>query len=702
MSKKLQKHKGGNLTIKDGITQLPESVIKEIERLDGELIQVGYLYIDGRGKTLIRIREIRIAQENAVDGVPQVHINFDHQYRGEWSPYGDARLDDFLKRWIRLDPSRSVESYLEEAEAFVESGGDVTNYQDKTKTDMDNALIHLGSKESLQALRDGINERRKKADLIRAFVNFKMEKIKAEMESMRRRLEAVVSEMSAKIARIEKVIWTIELYLGIKEDIVQIQEGGKAPKDAVICFRQEVLCMDEEVGTPEDDGLDFDSISDFDSWLCRNENYKIVIPEEKGVVVLRVRRHSKEYTANPFINGQMNIDNKKTYILIRNGDCLYRIWADIQIWPRLFPRRSELMDALAEIERKEKDKNEHFFRPEEEREKLEDEFFRYQQQIILLQGLIDRTDIFYPLPGVIKLTNEKTHESGLIRFIYDDEVKLPDSRLPFWQWHSKVNEGLTEGTRIVYADNVSARINPNRVGDDYSRDNMSWRYDDRFYSESNWNLPSTPNSGIYVLQFYKKKVQQARKITFNRFSDIPERYFTIGNPRLHRAAYEKRKDWPVEVDYIDENGSRDYYDVIAKSPAIYYNPKDEVRNWWDRWDDGHVRKKNISFKVRAKDTNVINLDNVSLDDVEFYLNSRVNRRHYLQMIPLLNNLKKFLTAEIERESHFIDLVAAQCPKASRKSIKEAVTWWKLKNKWKRGLNADDSKAFRMITKKLKV
>ena len=35
------------------------------------------------------------------------------------------------------------------------------------------------------------------------------------------------------------------------------------------------------------------------------------------------------------------------------------------------------------------------------------------------------------------------------------------------------------------------------------------------------------------------------------------------------------------------------------------------------------------------------------------------------------------------------------------AAKESMRWWKIKNKWKRGLKKDDAKAFRMIGARLK-
>ena len=62
--------------------------------------------------------------------------------------------------------------------------------------------------------------------------------------------------------------------------------------------------------------------------------------------------------------------------------------------------------------------------------------------------------------------------------------------------------------------------------------------------------------------------------------------------------------------------------------------------------------------------------------------------------------------EEDEEYDFLLMVSAQFtdkkPQEELLSMaKDAMLWWKLKNKWKRGLKKDDAKAFRMIGARLK-
>ena len=65
------------------------------------------------------------------------------------------------------------------------------------------------------------------------------------------------------------------------EDIIQIQKGNKADQKTKISLRQQVLFMDEEVGDPSGEGLDFDRIEEFDDWLTKDKNYLKLAPEAR-------------------------------------------------------------------------------------------------------------------------------------------------------------------------------------------------------------------------------------------------------------------------------------------------------------------------------------------------------------------------------------------------------------------------------------
>jgi hypothetical protein len=76
-------------------------------------------------------------------------------------------------------------------------------------------------------------------------------------------------------------------------------------------------------------------------------------------------------------------------------------------------------------------------------------FFRIA---LILQGLIDRTKIFYPLPdGGISLLHPESYESGKAVMLADGERTLQSSRKPFYEWLKDLNSQLRPGMRFIGA-----------------------------------------------------------------------------------------------------------------------------------------------------------------------------------------------------------------------------------------------------------
>lgn len=105
---------------------------------------------------------------------------------------------------------------------------------------------------------------------------------------------------------------------------------------------------------------------------------------------------------------------------------------------------------------------------------------------------------------------------------------------------------------------------------------------------------------------------------------------------------------------------------------------------------------------------MINYDQISLEDVEFYLRCRFDRPNYLRTMPLLHAVKKLRLEEIKWEKDFVTLTAGRLLKANPtvdyreivKKVWESVDWFKYKVKWKRPIRQDDAKALRMIESKI--
>lgn len=568
----------------------------------GIAIRPGDTVLDDSGRAL------RVAKINK-DGIElQVFWQGDQG----WSHYGTIAFERFGREYVKIDrPLEELEAETLDEVKDLDKLDPNKDSEDETEDIESKELVPTMSKATLLSLQAGFEARRKKFKI--------MERI---LSRKRSTLQSYVNEMEKRIAKVQKVLDVIELYLGIKEEILKIRDGEPTNIDTPISFRQQVLYMDEEVGDPTDEGLDFRKIDEFDAWVANPENLNKLLPEPRGVVVLKPRRSWKDYGDHWFVNAVYNAENKKSYVLVRNGEILYRIWSDhLNIDKRLFPAKSEFKELLESMSKYSTD--------EYKQEKTREWRFDYNRSALMLQGLIDRTTVFFPIHSGLNLFKSETYANGQIRFIYDDEVALPPERRYWNDWHSKINSSIRRGSRVYFAC-------PKR---------WSWKRDSfPDYVPYQFKHVDAPMSGVY-------KVVEMQE-----------------------------KDGKRELKFI-------------------YNPEDTIYPQ-SLWKDAHSREKGIGFTCSTNSSFILNYDEISLDDVEYYINSRVDRENYLSMIPVLWGIKKLRLKEIEWEKHFVKLVADRMG-ASEQTVWKAVDWWKYKNIWKRPIKEDDAKALRMIERKVK-
>jgi hypothetical protein len=286
------------------------------------------------------------------------------------------------------------------------------------------------------------------------------------IEQQRRAAETLLAESTAVLAplleRVEMMkegIWTVSLYLGVGEEIVTLADGEPAPAGTPVCVQQSVLAMDEEAALfPETGGMDHANVAQFDEWITADPaRVEQLIPYERGVVAIMPRRSSKDY-GDPWTTQARNTANHFTYLLIRNGACLHRYAADgFDAGKRLTPARDEFT-ALFTATRHNWDTGQdetiplrpgtqEWDRAEKAAGARERHFMRIA---LILQGLIDRTAVFAPLPAPgLSLLHPEAYEAGHIRLLADDEMALGTGRQPFYDWLADRTAQLRPGMRIA-------------------------------------------------------------------------------------------------------------------------------------------------------------------------------------------------------------------------------------------------------------
>ena len=160
-------------------------------------------------------------------------------------------------------------------------------------------------------------------------------------------IKAKAEALRPAIKAIENRIFSVEIYAGLKEKVVQIADGEPAPVGTKISLMQRRCYMDEEcLAQYEAGGMDYRDIRDFDAWLARPVNRDRILPLPRCVVAFRIRRYDKERDAcsiSDFIRiFQEKEADKQTYLYIRNGERLFRLKTAIDFGEDLFPELDRL------------------------------------------------------------------------------------------------------------------------------------------------------------------------------------------------------------------------------------------------------------------------------------------------------------------------------------------------------------------------
>ena len=273
-----------------------------------------------------------------------------------------------------------------------------------------------------------------------------------------------LDRVKKSLAVVEDRIFNLELYCGLQEEVHRIADGEPAPIDTPVTIMQQLLYMDEESLFDYDDGgMDYSSLGEWDEWVVRPENLKRLAPHPRCIVGFRVRRNKKERGeistfAQAWVRMCEEMADMETYLLIRNGEKVYRIASPVDFSPRLVPKRDELGEAqFLKVHRsynwdkRKDDVTEEKIGPDhmdydEHVEKLDNAIKHYNRVIILLQGIFDRTDMFMPHIGV-KLT-ENDHMDKWVKVVRDEEDGLPNNRVTWEEYKEQLNKSIKKGKKV--------------------------------------------------------------------------------------------------------------------------------------------------------------------------------------------------------------------------------------------------------------
>lgn len=485
----------------------------------------------------------------------------------------------------------------------------------------------------------------------------KQRALEAAMKSQMEKARAIMAPLEKMTERLREGIWSVNLYLGRDEEVVCLRGGDPAPFDAPIVVRQLVLAMDEESTLfAEDGGMDCENIEDFDAWLLADPAHlQQVFPHDKGVVALRPRGQDKRYD-NPWESLAKQSENAWTYFLIRNGERLYRISTDFMVGRRLVPLASEFA-SFFQYESLERDANglhrvklplkpgtSEWTRAEEQ---ADGRRRHYMRVALILQGLVDRTEVFAPLPTQpFSFLDLDLYDDGKITIIADAEPALGTGAESFRDWHRRLNSELRVGMRIIGAFNTL----------EFSRELQdSAQYGERRVQPRNAEGP--PANELLTIEEERPG---------GRFVMRYKRTQEVWDPNL-------REPVPDRPGYVYRGGFK-------------------------------VPKTRASCELYREDAFVLAYDLATVEEMERFLTSRTERHQYVNMFPLLKAAIALKKQEAALEAPFLQLLASQISQSNgvdiesaAQAVPELVRWWKFKNREHRPLvGNDESKALRQI------
>ncbi len=157
-------------------------------------------------------------------------------------------------------------------------------------------------------------------------------------------MKAKLVPMKESVKQIEDKLFNISLYSGIFESIKQISDGVPAGRDEKLRIMQRRLYCDEECLLDyHSGGMEFDGMDEFDEWLAKPVNRDRILPFQRCMVSMKVRRNEKDRTGvglDFFVQIRLANADKFTFLIVRNGEQLYRISTDIDFGELMFPERA--------------------------------------------------------------------------------------------------------------------------------------------------------------------------------------------------------------------------------------------------------------------------------------------------------------------------------------------------------------------------
>lgn len=398
---------------------------------------------------------------------------------------------------------------------------------------------------------------------------------------------AQMHDQHALVADIDDRIFSVGLYAGLMEEVVQIADGQPATPSDRLSVMQRMSYMDEEaLAAYRTGGMDFDGLGAFDAWLSEPENRDRILPFPRTLVAMRIRRNRKERDWQGSIRTlRMNIEmekaDMKTFLYIRNGEHLWRLNTEIDFGELIFPDpsifnpsepkmmrvwqsgRIEGFTSVARFEQMQAEnaaaklkqdewrktytgKNPWFDMPyplrtphenldqykpfdpssvyyDDGMEEIQKEIKLYNRVALIIQGLFDRSMVLHPHLPARTWTAEGF--DAAVKLVYDGTGVLHYGEPPdFEAYRARCNASLQAGCTTIGQDDYWQRAEGEKES---ARRDRDWR-DKNEYRPERFKPRGNPGPGYFARAV---KVTRGGKATFQWHRE-----------RQKEAEYWERKD----------------------------------------------------------------------------------------------------------------------------------------------------------------